>query len=259
MKSSSFEHGVREDPQLFVSYARADAGVVLHDLDLLRAAGVAFWHDERIPVGTPWREELARRIEECSAVISFLSRRSVRSQHCTEELSFAIDRRKPLICVYLEQVALTPGLQMSVGHRQALIRYSLTPSEYRDKLVDAAHRATRPDPNAEPPSTVFLPGTLMLRYGGCTAAVPAGFPGMFTVGRSPDCNVITDSSFISRRHGHFRAVGGAFEYRDTSRNGTLLKAPEGERLIHGEAVELPESGQLMVGDLTIEFECAKCP
>jgi hypothetical protein len=255
MKSLSFHPGVREDPHLFVSYARADAAVVMQDLDILRAAGLACWHDERIPVGVLWREELARRIEESSAVISFFSTQSVRSQHCAEELSFAIDRGKPIICVYLEQVALTPGLQMSVGHRQGLIRYALTPSVYRDKLVEAAQRAIRPDPGAEPPSTVFLPDTLVLRYAGRTAVMPAGYTGMFTVGRSPDCNLVADASFISRRHGHFRSVGNAFEYRDASRNGTLLKTPEGEKLIHREVVKLPESGQLVVGDLTIEFEC----
>jgi TIR domain/FHA domain len=242
---------------LFVSYARADAAVVTHDIGILREAGLDSWYDEHLPAGVLWREELARRIEGCGAVLCFLSKQSVASQYCTAEWTFAADSRKPLICIYLEDVALTPGLSMSIGRHQGLIRYALEPAAYRDKLIDAARRALMPDTSSGP-STLFLPETLLLRHADRSAIVPAGFSELFSVGRGADCNLIIESAFISRRHGYFKALGGAFVYRDESRNGTILKTDTEEQLLHGESTTLPRVGRLVIGDVTIEFEYAKC-
>ena len=46
-----------EQSYLFVSYAHADAAVVMNDLAVLGAEGINFWRDDAIPGGVEWREE----------------------------------------------------------------------------------------------------------------------------------------------------------------------------------------------------------
>ncbi len=243
---------------LFVTYAHADADVVLADLQVLQRGGVETWHDEGIPGGAIWRDELARRIKQSCGVLCFLSHHSVGSEYCMQEIGFAIDEAKQFICVYVEPLVLTPGLQMSLSHRQALIRYAIAEPAYHDKLLQAArHLANPPDHVADIPETRLLPDVLIIEYEDRRNLVPADFGGRYTIGRGQDCQLKVDSDFISRHHGFITSDHGAFRYRDQSRNGSVLKSSDGEQLIHVSEVTLPSSGQLKIGNVTISFEVSR--
>jgi hypothetical protein len=241
---------------LFVSYARSDSDIVMRDLAILKASRVNYWCDREVTGGAPWREELARRIKDSAAVVCFMSLRSIESRYCTQEISFAIDEDKPLICVHLEALVLPPGLRMTIGDRQALLRYEFAHSDYGDRLLAAAERALNPVPATTTflPNTAILPDSLLLSYAGESFVVPFAFSGIYEIGRSGRCQLNIDSSFISRRHGHFRWARGVFRYCDHSVNGTILETPEGEQLVRREEVALPSSGALKIGDCIIRFE-----
>jgi hypothetical protein len=240
---------------LFISYARADATTVLVDVAALQTAGVTVWYDDAIPGGVLWREELARRIAGARGVVCFLSANFLRSQYCIAELSFAIDETIPLVCVYLEPLTLTAGLRMSIGHRQALLRYALSSEDYLERLVAAVGHSLTPAAadSVELPTTYLLPDSLSIRYGQRSYTVPAHFGGRFLVGRSPECQLLIESNFISRRHGYFTVQHGDFRYTDQSSNGSVLKTTDAEVLVHGDAVTLPHTGELRLGDVTIAF------
>ena len=42
--------------------------------DYLEKSGIPMWYDNGIKVGTAWENEIAERIENCTAVIMFLSK-----------------------------------------------------------------------------------------------------------------------------------------------------------------------------------------
>ncbi len=243
---------------LFVTYAHADAEVVLADMQALRDGGIETWYDDGIPGGAMWRDELARRIRQSSGVVCFISRHSVGSEYCTQEIGFAIDEGKQFICVYVEPVVLAPGLQMSLSHRQALIRYAIDEPAYRDKLLQAArHLATPADHAVNIPETRLLPDVLIIQYEDRKSLVPADFSGRYTIGRGQDCQLKVNSDFISRHHGFIVSDRGAFRYRDQSRNGSVLKSSDGEQLVHVSEVTLPNSGELRIGNVTISFEVSR--
>ena len=245
-----------EQSYLFVSYAHADAAIVMSDLVVLGVEGINCWHDEAIPGGAQWREEVARRLAASSGVLCFLSKNSARSAHCVSEITFAIDEGKPLICVYLEAFTLPAGLRMSLSPRQGLYRYSIPAiADYHEKLVRAALSAAAPStPVTEIPPTRLLPDALVLEYGDRQNVIPANFSGRFSIGRDRDCQLRIDSDFISRHHGYVKVHRGTFQYCDQSRNGSLLKTSSIEQLVHRTEVTLPEAGQLNIGDVTISFE-----
>jgi len=253
MKDSTSERA--DTGFLFISYARADADAVLADVAALRMAGVSVWYDEAIPGGVLWREELAQRIAGARGVVCFLSANFLRSQYCIAEISFAIDETIPLVCVYLEPLTLSAGLRMSVGHRQGLLRYTMPQEQYLERFVAAVRQITTPASAdaSELPSTYLFRNSLSIRYGQLSYTVPAHFGGRFLVGRSPECQLLIDSNFISRHHGYFTSQHGDFRYTDQSSNGSVLKTTAAEALVHGDAVTLPDAGELRLGDVTIAF------
>ena len=95
------------------------------------------WYDEGIAPGHGWRDELASHILGCSLFIIYLSPRSVASEHCNVELSYALDQKVPILAIFVEQTTLPPGLQFALQNKQALERFRYDDEAYRTKLRDS--------------------------------------------------------------------------------------------------------------------------
>ncbi len=126
-------------PYLFACYAHADAATVYPDLLWLKQAGFNVWYDEGIPAGSTWRDEIALALSQASLIVYFASPASAASTHCQQELSFALSRERPVLCVNLAHTQLTPGLELGLSSAQAIHRYELNETSYRSKL-DASIR-----------------------------------------------------------------------------------------------------------------------
>ena len=124
-------------PEVFICYAHTDADRIETDLKWLVNRGVAVWYDHRIPGGNIWRDELAHAIDCTSAVVYFLSEGSKRSQHCQREIHFAIERDKPVVPVYLENVRLSAGLELTLNRHQAIFKYRMNRAEYQTMLLSS--------------------------------------------------------------------------------------------------------------------------
>ena len=61
------------EPYIFISYSHRDTMEVYKILKLLEKEKYRFWYDDTMEIGEDFREELRRRIEECSAFLVFLS------------------------------------------------------------------------------------------------------------------------------------------------------------------------------------------
>jgi hypothetical protein len=126
-----------EDPYVFICYAHENAESVYPELVWLRDAGVNVWYDEGIPAGHEWPEELAKGIRGATAMLFFVTPQATFSKHCRSEVSYALNHDVRIVAVHLEPTDLGGGLELQLGHVQALIRHELAEADYRSKVLDA--------------------------------------------------------------------------------------------------------------------------
>jgi WD40 repeat protein len=90
---------------VFVSYAREDRGFVRRLADALKARGRESWVDwEGIEPSDQWRESVREAIDAADAFLFVLSRPSLASRSCSDELEHATGEHKRLIVVAREDV-----------------------------------------------------------------------------------------------------------------------------------------------------------
>ena len=109
-------------PYIFVSYAHAD-GAVMPIIEALDREGYRVWYDEGIQAGSSFPDYIANRLHDCECVLICVSRSSIASGWCRNEVDYALELGKPMLPVYLEDVELPRALQMRIGTVQALYWY----------------------------------------------------------------------------------------------------------------------------------------
>ena len=121
------------DQYIFISYAHRDSDRVFPVIERLTADGFRIWFDEGIDPGSEWISNIGEHLSAASAVISFLSKNSISSQNCREEIMFARDTKIPVLTVYLEDVEVDHGLKLALMSYQAVFmqRYDEEDQFYR--------------------------------------------------------------------------------------------------------------------------------
>ena len=125
------------EPYVFLSYAHADAEAVMEIAARLQKAGCRIWYDGGIEVGSEWPEYIASHLEGAAVMLAFLSNAYVRSDNCRKELHFAQTKRISTVNIFLEETALTPGMQMQIGPLFALMKYTMPETAFYEKLLTA--------------------------------------------------------------------------------------------------------------------------
>ena len=128
---------VGADEYFFVSYAHASAESIYPEMAWLNDAGFNLWYDEGIEVGSVWRRALANRLAGAAGLVFFATDASVVSENCLNEIGFALDEKKPVFVVRMDDAPLPAELRLSLGERQALVRSNLDPATFRRRLKDA--------------------------------------------------------------------------------------------------------------------------
>ena len=111
------------EPYLFISYSHQDNNQVIPIVRELQKLGYRVWYDTGIGAGSRWPDVIAEHLMNSNCVIAFISKNSIDSDNCQEEIYFAMEEHKPLIAVHLEKTKLSPGLRMRLSSRHALFRY----------------------------------------------------------------------------------------------------------------------------------------
>jgi hypothetical protein len=127
-------------PFVFVSYAHKDSSLVFPELVKLSSWGFNIWYDEGIDPGNEWPDEIAQALKNSAYFIFFVSGNSANSVNCRNEVYYAQNSRKPFLCIYLEETALdeiNPGLALSIGSLQAVMRYQMDDESYKRKICKA--------------------------------------------------------------------------------------------------------------------------
>ncbi len=99
-----------DEIDIAASYSRRDAALVVPILDALKARGVRVWFDKNIPGGALWEEIITRNMRRAKAVIFFVSRESLASDRCFDEVSAARTLKRPIIPVLVEPVRMPDDL-----------------------------------------------------------------------------------------------------------------------------------------------------
>ncbi len=109
----------------FLSYSHEDSSFVLKLVSELKAAGADVWLDKMdISPGQPWDRSIQDALACCSRLLVVLSPTSVDSTNVLDEVSFALDNRKPIIPVL---------------HRDCEVPFRLRRLQYIDFRGEYAH------------------------------------------------------------------------------------------------------------------------
>ena len=108
------------EPYIFISYSHRDSERVFEIIGHLHNLGYRIWYDEGIDPGTEWPEEIAMHLKESAVFLLFVSENSMKSHNVRREINYAIDMKNRLICVYLEETQLSPGMQMQLSLIQSI-------------------------------------------------------------------------------------------------------------------------------------------
>lgn len=142
------------EPYVFVCYAHADKKAVYAEMRWLRAQGINLWYDEGISAGAEFPESLSKAILGASLVLFYVSPKSVSSRHCRDEVYFALDHDIPVLPSHLCPADLPPGLVLSLGTIQGLLRFDMPLETYRQKLLAALASLSLVRADAPSPSSV---------------------------------------------------------------------------------------------------------
>jgi len=106
-------HG--EQPYIFISYAHADSALVLPIAAELHRRHYRVWYDEGIEAGTKWAQYIATHLLASSCVLFFCSKQFNASHNCEREVNFAVDAKKNMARITLDDSELSPGLKMQLS------------------------------------------------------------------------------------------------------------------------------------------------
>ena len=146
MKRCSVRPYEGADNYIFVSYCHQDKQMVYPIIERLARDGYRVWYDEGINPGADWPEVIADHLSRCALCIAFLSDHALNSHNCRREINFTLLKRKPLISVAIENVTMSPGMQMQLSSAQLIAKVGMTDDEffgmlYRSPLLSSSQGA----------------------------------------------------------------------------------------------------------------------
>lgn len=112
-----------DEEYTFVSYCHKDEKRVYPIIAKLMEKGCRIWYDDGIDPGTEWPEVIAEHLGNCAACVAFVSEASVMSHNCRREINFALMKQRPLLIVILDNVQLSPGMEMQFSTIQSVLAY----------------------------------------------------------------------------------------------------------------------------------------
>lgn len=120
MNSTATAYGGNEK-YIFVSYSHRDSETVLAAITEMQNHGYRIWFDKGIEAGTEWSNNIATHLRDCDAFVAFISKNSVKSENCLDEIAYAKSHGKPSLLIFLEEgVALPEGTEMQTARFQRM-------------------------------------------------------------------------------------------------------------------------------------------
>lgn len=99
---------------LFLSYDHYDrehSQFVDRIVKILEQGGHDVYFDDKLQLGSAWREQLAQAIDTANCLVYIMSTSSLNSKYCQWEVNRAIDKRKPLILLKISDLPKSDFVQ----------------------------------------------------------------------------------------------------------------------------------------------------
>lgn len=128
-RKAPFESYRGTDPYLFISYAHKDSDRVFPIILALRDRGWRMWYDEGIDPGNEWTAFIETALIKARQVLSFISPNAVESLNVRQEINLAVDDRRQLLAVHLEETELKYGLRLRMSAFQAVMKHRIDSDE----------------------------------------------------------------------------------------------------------------------------------
>ncbi len=123
-----------DKPYIFICYSHENKTEVYKEIDNMNDLGFRIWYDEGIKPSTEWSEEIAKAIVGASFFIVYFSNSAISSINVTNEINFALNKKKPFLAIFLEETKLTDGLQLRTSQIQSINKWELNKKRYVKKL-----------------------------------------------------------------------------------------------------------------------------
>lgn len=125
MKKCSVRPCEDEQKYIYIAHSFKDKRFVYPVIEQLAKDGYRVWYDEGLIYGADATTDIANKIAGCAVVIAFLSDNTVDSYQFKREVNFAILKKKDIIAVMLEEVHLSPGMEMQMSAFPAIFKYKI--------------------------------------------------------------------------------------------------------------------------------------
>ncbi len=123
------------DNYIFISYAHKDSATVFKFAKKLEERRYNFWLDAGLKYGSEWDEQLANRIKNASLIVFILSKNSISSKNCLDELNYAKNKEKTIVNIILEKgVEIPEQFEFRFGMYQMCKAFEF---DSFDKVIDA--------------------------------------------------------------------------------------------------------------------------
>lgn len=110
--------GANED-YVFISYSSENFKPVYCDLLEMERTGIRYWYDIGTHAGIDWKEDVRNVIKGSSAVVFYMSAQSIASAAVMDELNYALQLKKTIICINLSGNSVTSKTLKSIIRSEA--------------------------------------------------------------------------------------------------------------------------------------------
>ena len=131
-----------DEPYIFISYAHKDKKIVYKEIKRFHDEGYHIWYDDGLIPGEYWDDEIAYKLSNSYLVVVFISKNSMDSTNVIDEIKFALNKNIDIVLIYLENTPLTPGLDLRLGSKQAILKFSRTDEDYLGECFKAFENAS---------------------------------------------------------------------------------------------------------------------
>lgn len=148
-----------KEPYMFISYSHRDSAVVYPILSEFYNDGYNIWYDEGIEPGIEWPEEIGKALGGCSLFVVFITPSAAGSPNVRNEINFALAKKIPFIAIHLTETELTPGLQLQIGSKQAILKYEMDSEFFKRKYTYSFEAVLKtPKQKVSPKERAFVEG-----------------------------------------------------------------------------------------------------
>lgn len=111
-----------QEPYLFLSYCHANEAELYPLFEQLSLEGFRVWYDDGNHGGDDWLVNIENHVENCRAMIAFISEASGMSHNCRAEVVYATQLKKTILPIHIDNAMLPKGLRMQLSSMHSLKR-----------------------------------------------------------------------------------------------------------------------------------------